>query len=330
MNNLISKCKLTEMNSMLDQCFDLFICSCSFENRCLSIANNIDLSKIKHSIIVYMSEYSEYLDNNLRTLDELFVKESTNIELKHNDPIFSADTIKENLLKISKNKEIYSILLDITCFTHESLLILIRLLQIIFPVANIVCTYANAMDYDTGHEKNDKWLSKGIKDIRSVLGYSGDIIPTRKTHLIVIVGYEYERATRIINAMEPNSLALAFGTSDDATTDKNRNANEHYMQLVKQMAVCYQDIKSFTIKCDDPFETFDILLRHINEEDNKNIIMIPLNNKITTIGAAFTAMHNNNIQLCYAPALIYNFTDYSIPGDSCYIFNITKILTQEA
>ena len=39
-----------------------------------------------------------------------------------------------------------------------------------------------------------KWLSRGIGEVRSILGYSGTLKPSRSNLLIVIVGYEYERA----------------------------------------------------------------------------------------------------------------------------------------
>jgi hypothetical protein len=325
MNNLVQKHKLIDLKSKLNQMFDLFICSCSFEERCLSIPRNIN-NNVKDVALMYNKEYQKYFGGNLASLKELFHDKFTIIELVHSNPILSADSINKHLSRIIKNKKGYSILLDITTFTHEILLILFRIFQIVCPDANITCIYANASEYDPDNGQDAKWLSKGIKEIRSVLGYQGNIIPTQKTHLIVIVGYEYERAAAIINTLEPYSLALGYGRTDDATTDKDKDANEHYLQLVKKMAISFSNIKTFEIKCDNPFDTYEVLSNYIGNLKDINIIIIPLNNKISTVGVVLTAIKNDNIQLCYAPAMVYNYSDYSNPGEYCYVFKISEIL----
>jgi hypothetical protein len=238
--------------------------------------------------------------------------------------MFSADNINKVLTGILEGNKSFSILLDITTFTHEMLLIILRLLQIICSNADITYVYANATEYDSGNEKNHKWLSKGIKEIRSVLGYPGNIIPIKKTHLIIIVGYEYERAAGIINILEPGSLELGYGQTEDATTNKDKDANEHYLQLVKKMAISFTEIKTFNIKCNNPFDTYKKLSDRIKNIKDKNIVIVPLNNKISTVGVAITAIKNDNIQLCYAPALVYNYLNYSRPGEYYYVFKISK------
>jgi hypothetical protein len=325
MNSLVQKYKLADLESNLNQTFDLFICSCSFEERCLSIAGNIN-NNVRNVALMYNKEYQEYFEKNLASLEKIFQGKFTIIELVHSDPILSADNINKYLSEIVKEKKNCSILLDITTFTHEILLILFRIFQIICPDADITCIYANASEYDSKDEQDAKWLSKGIKEIRSVLGYPGVVVPTQKTHLIVIVGYEYERAVAIINTFEPYSLALGYGRTDDATTDKDKDANEHYLQLVKKMAISFSNIETFEIKCNNPFDTYEVLTDYIDNLKDKNIIIIPLNNKISTVGVALAAIKNNNIQLCYAPALVYNYLNYSRPGDYSYVFNISRIL----
>jgi hypothetical protein len=326
MNNEVNKYKLIELRDIIREKYDLFICFCSFENRCLSIANNINIDNIKKALLMYNNEYREYIRENKIKLEELFGNKLTSIELMHSDPIFSADNIKNSLTNVLGEKGLRSILFDITTCTHEVLLIMFRLFQIICPNIEITCIYANASEYDSGNERNNKWLSKGVREVRSVLGYAGNIIPIKKTHLIVIVGYEYERAANIINIMEPNSLELGYGRTENATTEKDKNANEHYLNLVKKMAVSFVEIKTFDIKCNDPFATYMKLSERIEEIIDKNIIIVPLNNKISTVGVAITAIKNDNIQLCYAPALVYNYSNYSKPGEYCYVFKISKIL----
>jgi len=318
---MVNKYKLMDLNDSIDGKIDLFICSASFESRCLSISRSIELSKIRKAVIFYMKDSIKYINENKETLQNHFKDNAICVELKHADPLYTADRMRKALFDISKDCPVSSIVLDITTFTHESLLIILRIIPMVFPLATIKYAYTNAREYDSKNKKNDKWLSKGIGDIRSVLGFPGEILPARKTHLIVVVGYEFERAVSIINALEPSVLALAFGHSDNATTEKDKDANEHYLHLVEQMASSYQNVIRFEVKCDDPFETRRIIEKHISKYSDMNTVIIPLNNKISTLGVAFAALENPSIQLSYAPALVYNYSNYSTAGDSCYIIS---------
>ncbi|MCM1304216.1 MAG: hypothetical protein NC305_14245 [Lachnospiraceae bacterium] len=313
---------LTEINQHLGKSFDLIICCCSFEKRCLSFLQNIDLCKIKKGLVFYNKDCIEHLEDNKRVLEHILGKKGIFKELLHSDPLFSADQMNSALNEIAAQQKIDSILLDITTFTHESLLMIIRLLHLRYPSTDIVCVYSNAQEYSSNQDVKEKWLSKGIVEIRSVLGYAGSMLPAKRTHLMLIVGYEYERATSIINELEPNMISLGFGKSDNATTQKNQDANEHYTWLVKRMATNYVDIDCFEIKCNDPFATKRMIIEKCKQFENTNILIVPLNNKISTIGVAMAAMDNEDIQVCYAPAQIYNYNNYSEPGDSCYLFTL--------
>lgn len=316
---MIVKCKLDEANNYLSERYDLFLCHASFESRCLSMARNIDREKIDKALIFFMEDYSSYVDENRLILESLWGNKAKAIKLIHADPIYSADKMIEALKTQQELAPIESILVDITTFTHESLLMLIKLLSIEFLTSKITYIYANAKEYDANNNKNEKWLSKGVGDIRSVLGYPGEFLPAQKTHLILIVGYEVERATKIINTIEPSSLSLGYGRSGNATTDKDQEANEHYCQLIEEMASSFSSISRFEVKCDDPFFTCQKIEEEINSHNEMNVVIVPLNNKITTMGVSFAVQNNPNVQVCYAPALIYNYSDYSRPGESCYI-----------
>ena len=326
MNGTVKKYKLSELNEHVEH-YDLFICSASFENRCLSISQNVDFTKFKNVFIFYMSDSIDYVDTNKKALEDIWEGRAACIEIKHSDPLITADNMLNALTELADGVEVTSVLVDITTFTHESLLILIRVLSVKFPHAKVSYAYTNASAYDSENEKDNKWLSKGIREIRSVLGYPGDILPARKTYLMVIVGYEYERAASIINSLEPNTLALGFGRADNATTEKDRGANEHYLNLVKQMASSYQKIDCFEVKCNDPFETCHIIKEMTDAQNELNIVVVPLNNKISTLGVALAAINNEKVQLCYAPALVYNYSNYSKPGDHCYIIDMGATFT---
>jgi hypothetical protein len=57
--------------------------------------------------------------------------------------------------------------------------------------------------------------------------------------------------------------------------------------------------------------------------DNYNIVVCPMNTKISTIGVGLAALQNNKIQIAYARAIEYNEAGYSTPSDMTTIFEYT-------
>ena len=196
-----------------------------------------------------------------------------------------------------------------------------------YPNFNVSCCYINASEYAWDEpEQEKKWLSRGLKnDVRTILGYAGNMVPSKKTYLIVIAGYEYERAAQIIESMEVDAVSIGYGSSTDAVTDKNKEANEQFAQLVQKLTVYYDEIPYFIIPCDSPYKLRDTLLHKIEEiGDDYNIIVIPMNNKISTVGVALACQERPDIQLCYAPARVYNYQYYSKAGRNCYLFSLAE------
>jgi hypothetical protein len=318
------KINISDIQEALHCTYDLFICSSSFEDRCLSVAYNITIEKFRKALIVSNIDLIEQIGDNKKKLEKRFGNGSNSVNISTSDPLLTADSLGQNLTKIMNDGIVGSILLDVTTFTHESLLILLRLLKMYCPKSKITGIYSNASEYSVGDKDDYKWLSRGIGEVRSVLGFPGNIVPSRKTHLILIVGYEHERATGIIETIEPNSIALGYGRSDSTTTDKDKNANEHYMHLVEEMATSFSDVEHFEIPCNDPYKTRDEILHQIKKAGDVNVLIAPMNNKLSTIGAAWAAFINDNVQICYAQALRYNYSNYSSPGHHCYIFDFDE------
>jgi hypothetical protein len=317
---MVSKVQLNQVTSKLPEAIDLFLCSASFETRCLSIPKAV-AGRANYVIAFCNYEIENAAIDQVEEIKKMFVKNLDYVCISQADPIASTDKMIAAIKKADTITSIRSVVFDLTTFTHESLLIMYRLLYVILPDVEITFTYANAAEYDSAHKRDYKWLSKGLGEVRSVLGYPGNIMPNRRNFLIVIVGYEYERAISMIEAIEPSLLAIGFGDSDNATTEKNQEANEHYTHLVEEMSSSYDHIDRFKVKCDNPFETRDTITSLASKaiQSGYNVVVVPLNNKISTLGVGLSAIANEDIQICYAPALIYNYENYSVPGQNVYI-----------
>ena len=397
---MISKYRLSDLSESFSEPFDILICSASFEDRSVAFSNHYPSGQILQSLIFYMKENQEFVESALRHLEKLYSGKSKSFGLSRNNPLETADIIISALKEAVCQKKATTVLVDITSFTHEVVLMIYKILKEYYPELKAKFVYVSAGSYNPSNPKYEisidesnntvitihknyldslkkgvhtftveseeadttytfntddttadiimiipsesgefidlyvdgsvintcnKWLSHGVKEIRTVLGFSGEILPILKTHLIIIVGYEYERAASIITNMEPFSLSLVFGESGSGTTpEKNWGAKDHFETLTKNMLPLFDPTKLFTLEipCAEPIDAMMILKEHIEQFKNENIVIVPLNNKITTLSAGMLATENERIQICYAPALLYNYSDYSTVGDSVYLIQL--------
>lgn len=94
------------------------------------------------------------------------------------------------------------------------------------------------------------------------------------------------------------------------------------MELVKEIAASFTKVSTFEIPCNDPTGTRDEIKHQISKANGMNVLIAPMNNKLSTIGVAWAGLENEDIQLCYAQALQYNYSNYSKPGNKCYVFEM--------
>nr|WP_293835173.1 hypothetical protein [uncultured Arsenicibacter sp.] len=319
-----TKLTLKSLSKQLKESIDLFICSASFEDRCFSVAQNISKSakKTKKIVIFYnTNEYNQIIINSGKLFD-LFGNRAQKIDLQSDNPISNVSKIIKYFSEFfSTNKKPKNILLDSTTFTHETLLIIIRIL--LFnkeSINNIFITYVSAECYSFNESKpENKWLSAGIKQIRSVVGYPGQLSPARDYHLIILFGFESERTKKLIEEYEFSRISIAFGNRNESINDEHRELNHtRHKDLLSQ----YPIAEDFDISLTDPISAKNKILEQSLKFSNYNTIVAPMNNKISTIGAALAAVENPKIQLIYAQPITYNYTSYSKPKDECYLFSI--------
>ena len=329
----IEKLTPAELSGRLAHSDCAFVCSSSFEKRCLSVAQALDPASVKKAYILEARDLSDYVGQSALLLKERFAPNSEIVQVSTQDPLSTGDSIAEMVRVMIERAPSDRWLIDITTFTHEALLILLRLLRINSDACrekSIRFAYTNSADYSIGDPVESKWLSKGVQGVRTVLGYPGRLLPSRRTHLIILVGYEYERAVKLIELMDPTSVSLGFGRSGTATSEKNKDANEHYLRLVERMAAAYTTVDTFEIACNDPLQTRALIAEKAAKTQGLNVVLAPMNNKMSTLGAALAAFEREDIQVCYCPVNEYNFQSYSAPGDACYLIDLPEILDTDA
>ena len=315
----MEKVKLRNINSTLEDVYDIFICSASFEERCLSIPRKIYRKKFKKIILFENRNGSDLLKANAQMIRELFPRNRKDIAVDFSEINTIVNAFSKEL-SIEKKRSKHTVLVDVTTFTHEELLICMKILLSSKKIKNVICVYNNAAEYCAGVEIGKKWLSQGAKLVHPVLGYPGMIFPTKKTHLIIIAGYEYSRAFSVIADVEPTSISLVYGSSISSLTEKDKEANAFFKNVVSEMAFEYNNIEELEIPCNDPDAIANGLKQIYEQHRHMNILVVPMNSKMSTLGVIKSLEGEESPQVCYAPALLYNELNYSCPGQDCYIY----------
>ncbi len=309
--------KLSELRNAVDKKFDVFICSASYEDRCRSIpdavANGLNVGK---ALVCYNHKSSPSVTANANYLLNRFGGRGGPVLLDKASPLSTADRLQRALSHVEEGAHDLSFLIDITTFTHEALLILLRLLQGRIQRGSVVLGYAPAKEYSIGLPPEQKWLSKGITDIRSVLGYPGDSLPSRKSHLILLVGFEFDRAERLIDEYQPHVVSLGFGQLGTETAAAHRTVNR---SVFSRLASKVTQHKEFEFSCTDVGAVERAVSAQTLLFPDCNVVVAPMNTKLSTVGVAGAAFRNNEIQVCYASASQYNIEGYSQPGDDCIL-----------
>lgn len=313
----VERFSLEALNDRLPEEIDVFIACASFEARCLSIARHLGTTYINRSIVLHNKGLESLIEPNLITLSGLLEKygEVTMGVLDLDDPIANDDALSGEL-KAALPPEGGICVVDISTFPREVLLLLLnRLRSLLAPSTQLILVYNDAANYSGQQSNEQKWLSRGVRDVRSVVGFPGEMLPSRRTHLMVMSGYENDRAIKLVERFEPHFLSIGCPPPEGSINVEFYECNVYFR---KKVTTYFRDIDEFTFSARDPFATRDALLAHAATFPSENIVIAPLNTKISTVGAALATFDRPDIQLCYAQGNIYNYTEYSTPGKDCY------------
>jgi len=314
--------KIKDLSTHFKQSVDLFICSSSFEERCFTLANEVTKNiNPKESLVFYNdNEYQEII-TNAEKLGTLLNTSSENIISLNSDKQIQNAIKINDILDLKLKNNIANILLDTTTFTHETLLAIFRLLC--FKKSsfnNLFITYVGAKDYSVNEtELSKKWLSSGISEIRTIMGYPGVMSPARENHLVILFGFEFNRTNSLIDHLQFDKVSLGFGKKGKSIGSNHHDLNyERHSELMKKYTQAYK----FELDLTDPFKAKEDIKNYLSEFSGDNIVIAPMNNKLSTIGASLVAIENQRIQLIYAKAIEYNVIGYSRPMDETYLFQI--------
>jgi hypothetical protein len=303
------------------QGFDLFICNSSFENRCLEVAKNIVVEQFKNVVICHIEDNYIEADKNLIELKKIFNQENV-ITITKNSPLANYDKLYDYFISC----DFSNVLFDISTFTRENFLMILQLFkQEPFKDKTLTLCYNPSDKYSSvpDNDMDKLWLSKGVQNIRAVLGYSGDFSPIKKLMLIVLVGFEAERVQIVIDNFEPALLYIGKVSKSGSKSKEISTINEHnFNKLVNQNPYA----KKFEFSCMEFQPTIEALMDIIKQYKEKyNIVISPMCNKLSTLAVASVVFKYPEVQICYASTNLYNIEAYSTPSNYIYLVESNEL-----
>jgi hypothetical protein len=169
-----------------------------------------------------------------------------------------------------------------------------------------------------------QWLSGKVSSVRSILGYPGDIRPSRTTSLVVLMGFEVERARSIIENYEPRQIILGMGRKSESISDDLYDRNKQLFDVARHEFDVNTE-NTFEFSSREPLKVQSELSKIVRRVDRSNIIIAPLHTKLSTVGVGLYALDHPMVQVCYAPVEEYNEEAYSAPGDDVYLVPVKML-----
>ena len=322
------KVPLTQLSSEFGNFTGALLVGLGFDHRCLTVLSNFPRDTVSDIIGVSNAGWNYQNQENIEKFRKLAGSECSVVGQGAANVIEVADQLSQRLAAVFAHSTA-KLLVDITSLSHELLVLLLGMLHELGGLDRTSLIYVGAAAYSTNTEPNAMWLSRGVKNVRSVLGFPGTMLPSKKLHLIILTGFEVERASEVILRYEPASLSIGLGAKGQSISDSHHSKNKEFFDGITAFASSQDygtdEVSQFSFSCISPTETRDQLIAHINELggfSQKNLVVCPLNTKLSTVGVVLAAIEHPEIQICYAEPEEYNVDGYALPGGEATIVTL--------
>lgn len=212
------------------------------------------------------------------------------LEASYYDPFmiireFNEFRIEENL-DFQQGK--IKVILDISTFNRQNLLVMLRLLRKVLNVPEIEIIY-------TIPEEVNPEISKGAAGFSNIPFFDGRFLIEKRKLLILLIGYEVDRALLLWRELEPSRVIIAEGVEPTAKNfyEKNKRTVEEVRKFGRSEII--------QITANDPHKAKDQLSKIFKKElENYNIFVSPFNTKLQAVGLYLAWENNPDVQIVIA------------------------------
>jgi hypothetical protein len=286
---------------------DVFICCAGFEERCFGSFNRFKNFTPRNSFII--SYERDAIGSKYAKTMHSMLKGSKSILTSGKDPVNSFAALAADIRKLGLNPRDSVITIDVTVLTKRHILLLLRMLDDMELFNSIRVLYTEPRNYST---ELFLPMSSGLRQIDVVPGFVNVQPLGRPLMLVVLLGYEGDRAMALFNELDPNETMMivprpAYHAEWEGRTQQ---MNSTLINLLGEEKIRFVDSR-------DPYLVSDELERILIGNtrlslSNLNCCISPLGTKPQTIGLyLFWRKHRFEFSIVYAEPLKYNQRFYS-------------------
>ena len=222
------------------------------------------------------------------------------------------------------------LLVDITCFPRELLGMLLFVASVRRKeLSSVEVVYIGAPEGGYASQnlslpEGDRWLSKGVSAVRSIVGYPGMFRGDRSCHLVVLAGHEMERILEIVEYVEPRRLTISAERVGSSTVegagDLSSRVAEELKHRIQVPVIGGIEFSSSSIE-----EVFKALMAAQLGVGVENVALVAMNTKVSFVGAAMFGLVDRRVRMVYAVPNVYN-PGYCEGVGRKYQFDITELI----
>ena len=302
--------------------------ACSFEERSLVwprefLKNGGDPGNVFLANIV---ERDKRYQDNLELLRGLGIRNVVDVDRLSSKSLWgwACSAVQKACSRTSR------LLIDITCLPRELLgmvLFVASVRRLGLTSVEIVYVAAPEGGYASQNAslpEKDRWLSKGVVAVRSIVGYPGMFKGDRACHLVVLAGHEMERIWEIVEYVEPRRLTISAERAGSSTVegagDVSRRVAEKLKDRIQVPVIGGIEFSSSSIE-----EVFETLRAAELGGGIENVALVAMNTKVSFVGAALFGLVERRVRMVYAVPNVYNPLYCDGVGRK-YQFDITEFI----
>ncbi len=301
--------RLTSLDPVDESQNEVFISCASFEDRCLGAVSLISPRyQFAHSFLCVYDDFNEAREKNVRAMTDILQSHGplSIVEASEANPSGSIADLVDQLRTTSSIAET-NVTLDVSTFTKRHLLQLLHALDDTGLWNSLRLLYTEPREY-----RADMFLpmTMGIKEVAPIPGFTIFNPPDKPVLLVIMLGYEGDRAMALYQTIEPNETVLlvprpAYRHEWEGRTEE---LNSQLISLLGQESIAYADsrdpLKVKAVLC-------DILDKRYPTRDWTPLVS-PLGTKPQTVGLySFWRENRGSFAIVYAQPLRHNEGYYS-------------------
>lgn len=270
----------------------LFISMIGIEERVLGFFQLNNRSVVDNYLFFINKEYSDdprVVEYKSKIEEQLKGADMDIIMTSYFNSLELVRKFNEYIIKKSITLHQCKICLDISTFNRQNLLSILFLLRQKYGIKNVTCYY-------TIPEDTNKSISKHAHKAATIPFFGGEQSIDRNKLLILMVGFEYDRALYLWEKVEPAKTIITVG--DKPTDSKYLATNLKVIEELRKRIVNCEVVEK--VSANDPFEARNDLERIIKSYyDSYNIVISPMNTKLQTLGLYLAWEKYPEIQIAY-------------------------------